>query len=116
MSENDPIDALDLKQDRRQWLKTSATALGATLIPMPGVSTQTLQTESKPAASAAKAKSAGRFFTPLQHATLDELSETIIPADSHSGGAKAAKVADYIEQVVGQSIDESQKALWREGL
>jgi hypothetical protein len=118
MSENNPIDALDLKQDRRQWLKTSATALGATLIPMPGVSTETLQTESKPAApaSTAEAKSTGRFFTPLQHATVEELSETIIPADSHSGGAKAAKVADYIEQVVGQSMDDSQKALWREGL
>jgi hypothetical protein len=42
--------------------------------------------------------------------------KTIIPADSHSGGAKAAKVADYIEQRIRESVDEQQKALWREGL
>ena len=44
------------------------------------------------------------------------MSETIIPADSHSGGAKAAKVADYIEQFLSETDDDNQKALWREGL
>ena len=44
------------------------------------------------------------------------MSETIIPADSHSGGAKAANVADFIEQTVRESTDDQQKALWREGL
>ena len=44
------------------------------------------------------------------------MSETIIPADSHSGGAKAAKVADYIEQVLRETTDDNQKLLWREGL
>jgi hypothetical protein len=47
---------------------------------------------------------------------VEELSETIIPADSHSGGAKAAKVADYIDQVLRESFDETRKSLWREGL
>jgi hypothetical protein len=77
------------------------------------------QAETAPAAPQAKpaeTKSAARFFTPAQHALVDELSETIIPADSHSGGAKAAKVADYIEQVLRESFDDSRKALWREGL
>src|SRR2546429_3545781 len=39
-----------------------------------------------------------------------------LPADSHSGGAKAAKVADYIEQFLSETDDDNQKALWREGL
>ena len=57
-----------------------------------------------------------RFFTPAQHALVEQLSETIIPADSHSGGAKAAKVADYIDQFLRESYDDNEKALWREGL
>ena len=56
------------------------------------------------------------FFTPAQHALVEELSETIIPADSHSGGAKAAKVADYIEQELRESTDDNRTSTWREGL
>ena len=55
-------------------------------------------------------KSAARFFTPAQHTLVEELSETIIPADSHSGGAKAAKVADYIEQFLRETSDDNQKS------
>jgi hypothetical protein len=116
MSTKNPI---DLRQDRRQWLKTSATVLGATLLPLPAVGAQTQQAETAPATPETKptgAKSVARFFTPAQHALVDELSETIIPADSHSGGAKAAKVADYIDQLLRESPDDAQKALWREGL
>jgi hypothetical protein len=120
MSAKDPI---DLKQDRRQWLKTSATVLGAAVLPLSGVSTDALSGESESAegssASAlqdAPAKSGVRFFTPAQYTLLEELSETIIPADSHSGGAKAAKVADFIEETIRESTDDQQKALWREGL
>ena len=57
-----------------------------------------------------------RFFTPAQHTLVEELSETIIPADSHSGGAKAAKVVDYIEQKLRESTDDNRRATWREGL
>jgi hypothetical protein len=116
MSTNDPI---DLRQNRREWLKTSAAAIGASLLPLPAVAAETAQAESAPAASqakAAEAKPAAHFFTPAQHALVEELSETIIPADSHSSGAKAAKVADYIDQVLRESFDENNKALWREGL
>jgi hypothetical protein len=122
MSTKDPI---DLRQDRRQWLKTSATVLGAAVLPLSGVSADELSGESESAegssASAlqtagAEAKSGARFFTPPQHQLIEELSETIIPADSHSGGAKAANVADFIEQTVRESTDDQQKALWREGL
>ena len=116
-------DLSDLKQDRRQWLKTSATVLGAAVLPLSGVSTGELPGESESAEGSsagalqgAEAKSAARFFTPAQHKLIEELSETIIPADGHSGGAKAANVADFIEQTVRESTDDQQKALWREGL
>jgi len=122
VSENDPI---NLKQDRRQWLKTSATVLSAAVLPLSGTPAEALPAESQsaqttsasaPQAAGAQAKSGTRFFTPAQHALIEELSETIIPADSHSGGAKAAKVADFIEQTVRESTDDQQKAVWREGL
>ncbi|HEX8881546.1 MAG TPA: gluconate 2-dehydrogenase subunit 3 family protein [Candidatus Acidoferrum sp.] len=116
MSSKDPI---DLRQDRREWLKTSAAALGASLLPLPAASGERRQAATpptKPAASSAQNKPTGRFFTPAEHAMVEELSETIIPADSHSGGAKAAKVADYIDQFLHETYDDNRKALWREGL
>jgi hypothetical protein len=122
MAENDP---LDLKQDRRQWLKTSATVLGAAVLPLARAAAEDLQTPPRnaPATAAgapppgvAETKSSVHFFPPAQHTLVEELSETIIPADSHSGGAKAAKVADFIEQTIRESTDDEQKALWREGL
>ncbi len=112
MSKDNPI---NLKQDRRQWLKTSATVLGASLLPLP-----TIAAETAPAAvatqSKAETRTGARFFTPAQHTLVEELSETIIPADSHSGGAKAAKVADYIEQSLRESSDDNRKSVWRDGL
>jgi hypothetical protein len=117
MSTKDPI---DLRQDRRQWLKTSATVFGASLLPLPAIAAEMEQAEAAPAPPqekpAAEDRPTAHFFTPTQHTLVDELTETIIPADGHSGGAKAAKVADYIDQTLHESFDDSQKALWREGL
>jgi len=114
MSLKNPIDLL---QDRRQWLKTSATMLGAALVPAAAADPpQTFVKSIAPPPHAHDEKAAARFFTPEQHALVEELSETIIPADSHSGGAKAAKVVDYIEQTLRETRDDSQKALWREAL
>jgi len=111
-------DSINLRQDRRQWLKSSATALGASLLPLAAVGSETTETQTPPApyTQAVETKSAGPFFTATQHALVEELSETIIPADSHSGGAKAAKVADFLDQYLRETSDEAQKALWREGL
>jgi gluconate 2-dehydrogenase subunit 3-like protein len=111
MAKNEPM---DFRQDRRSWLKTSATVLGSALLPLPSVSAQTATPS--PDAPPTGTESASPFFTPARHALVEELAEMIIPADSHSGGAKAAKVADYIEHVVGASVDEQRKALWKEGL
>ena len=98
---NNPI---NLKQDRRQWLKTSATMLGASLLPLPTVAAEASQQKTTPQTK------------PAEHTLVEELSETIIPADSHSGGAKAAKVVDYIEQELRESTDDNRRATWREGL
>jgi Gluconate 2-dehydrogenase subunit 3 len=111
MAESEP---LNFRQDRRSWLKTSAAALGSAALPLPAIGEQART--ASPDTPPASAEPSGRFFTPAQHALVEELAETIIPADGHSGGAKAAKVADYIEQVVATSVDENQKALWSEGL
>jgi hypothetical protein len=117
MSKNDPI---DLRQDRRQWLRTSATVLGASLLPLSAPtraeSSETETPSAGPQAKPSETKSAGRFFTPSQHRMVEELSETIIPADGHSGGAKAAKVADYIDKTLYETTDDNKKASWRECL
>lgn len=114
MSNEGPV---NLKQDRRQWLKTSATVLGASLLPLPAMPPELAQAETAPAqAKPAEARSSARFFTPAQHMLVEDLSETIIPEDSHSGGARAARVADYIEQFLRETSDDNEKSIWREGL
>jgi hypothetical protein len=111
---------IDLRQDRRNWLKTSAAAIGASLLPLPAIAQEKPQaadaTQAPAAPKAAEVKSAAHIFTPAQHRLVDELTETIIPADDHSGGAKAAKVADYIDEFLARSFDDTQKNTWREGL
>ena len=113
MSTDGPI---NLKQDRRQWLKTSATVLGASLLP--SMPLEIAQAETKAATAQAKPPkpNPARILSPAQHTLVEELSETIIPADSHSGGAKAAKVADYIDEVLRDSPDDNLKSDWHEGL
>jgi hypothetical protein len=111
--------ATNFKQDRRQWLKTSAAVLGASLLPGQAMSLEEAEPKTAPLAPQGKlgeTKSAARLFTRPEYALIEELSETIIPADSHSGGAKAAKVADYIEQVLRESVDDNRRSDWRQGL
>jgi Gluconate 2-dehydrogenase subunit 3/TAT (twin-arginine translocation) pathway signal sequence len=56
------------------------------------------------------------FFTPGELKLVDELSEMIIPADEHSPGARAAKVAAYIDARLAEAFDEADRTRWREGL
>ncbi len=67
-----------------------------------------------PAAHAAAAHTP-KFFTAQQIETLEALTETIIPADEHSPGAKAGRVWEYIDEIVAGS-DQSTKGLWTQGL
>jgi hypothetical protein len=56
------------------------------------------------------------FFTKAEFALVDELSELIIPTDEHSPGARAAKVAAYIDMRLAESFTAEPKQLWRTGL
>jgi len=90
-------------------------------LPLPSMPAEPAQESSAPVAgqtakTAAESKATSHFFTPAQHTLVEELSETILPADSHSGGAKAAKVADYIEQCLRETTNDDGRALWHEGL
>ena len=53
-----PNDPIDLRQDRREWLKTSVAALGASMLPLSAVAAETSQGEAAPAASQTKATEA----------------------------------------------------------
>jgi hypothetical protein len=113
MSDDRPI---NLKHDRRQWLKASATILGTSLLP---AAPSGAEIQSKPQVKPegpGESQASGRFFTSAEHSFIEELTETIIPADSHSGGAKAAKVADYIEQTLRDRPDNTGQADFKEGL
>jgi hypothetical protein len=89
---------------RREMIKLGAAAtLSVSLGAAPDLSAQA------PAAAPA-------FFTPQEFAVVDELSELIIPTDAHSPGAKAAKVAAFIDSQLAEAWEEKDRTAWREGL
>lgn len=90
---------------RREMVKLTATAMVVPALPQTKRRTVP-KVQAKPA----------RFFTPEEWALVDELSELIIPTDDHSPGARAAKVADYIDGELAETWEEKQKQEWREGL
>jgi sugar phosphate isomerase/epimerase len=67
-------------------------------------------------AALARAADKHRFFTSEEYALVDELTEMIIPADEHSGGAKAANVAGFIDQKLAEAFDGSERDDWRKQL
>ena len=70
-------------------------------------------------AQAAAASFAPRFFTADELAMVDELAELIIPADDHSPGARAAKVAGYIDGRLANAFlptEADVQQRWRTGL
>ena len=56
------------------------------------------------------------FFTAAEYVLLDELTEAIIPADERSGGAKAARVAEYIDSRLAEAFEQNDRDSWRAGL
>jgi Gluconate 2-dehydrogenase subunit 3 len=62
------------------------------------------------------ASAAPLFFTPVEFRMLDELTEIVIPADDHSPGARAAKVATYLDKSFAESFDSEPRQKFREGL
>lgn len=56
-----------------------------------------------------------KVLTQAQYATVEALTEAIIPTDAHSPGAKAARVADYIDLLLSEASDQV-KETWTNGL
>lgn len=56
-----------------------------------------------------------KFFSSPQIRAIDALSETIIPADEHSPGSRAARVSAYIDTILAES-DDRRKTFWTDGL
>jgi sugar phosphate isomerase/epimerase len=54
-----------------------------------------------------------KFFTDQEYALVDELTDIIIPTDEKSGGARAARVADYLDQVLAEAFDSEKRHEWR---
>jgi gluconate 2-dehydrogenase gamma chain len=104
-----------VSRSRRKLLQLTGTTLGAALLSsQPDGADKIKSPSQKP--EPAKVNLASGFFSAPQRQLVDELTETVIPADSHSGGAKAAKVVDTIDRVLRESLDEDQKKIWMEGL
>jgi hypothetical protein len=66
--------------------------------------------------SQSRAAGAHRFFTADEYALVDELTELIIPADDRSGGAHAARVAEFIDAALAEAFEQSARDTWRKGL
>ena len=87
---------------RRQAIALGAAATVAVSIE----TTETLAAQARPAT----------FFTRQELALVDELAEMIIPADDHSPGARAAKVAAYIDARLAEAFESGDRTTWRDGL
>jgi hypothetical protein len=91
--------------DRRQLIKLGAAATVAASL---GIGDAVADQASQATAKA--------FFTPDEFAVVDELSELIIPTDAHSPGARAAKVAAFIDGQLAEAWEDKPRTDWREGL
>ena len=86
--------------------RRQAIALGAAATVAVSIETEVLAAQS----------AAATFFTRQELALVDELAEMIIPADEHSPGARAAKVAAYIDARLAEAFDAKDRTTWRDGL
>jgi hypothetical protein len=102
-----------VRLSRREALRLAAGAAAAPILPR----LATVQAAGTPVAPGA----AKGFFGAPEMALLDELTELILPADEHSGGARAAGVARYIDGRLAEYAPEIPELLearetWRAGL
>src|SRR5436190_12606137 len=97
----------DHDPSRRELIKLGAAAtVGASIGIGEHLDAQSL-------ASAGVSAAPRAFFTPDELALVDELSELIIPTDDHSPGARAAKVAAYIDARLADAWEEQDRTDWR---
>jgi hypothetical protein len=92
---------------RRDAIKLAAAATLAASVDVP---------DALAAQAGAAAKPSATFFTRAELALVDELSEMIIPTDDHSPGARAAKVAAYIDARLAEAFEDIDRTNWRQGL
>lgn len=97
---------------RRSLLKAVGTGVG-TLAFLPILSDDGVEAFS--AIQRAGAAPAPKVLTAAQYATVDAFTEAIIPTDAHSPGARAARVADYIDLLLSES-DDAQRGAWTAGV
>ena len=57
-----------------------------------------------------------KFFTADEFTMVDEISEILIPTDEKSPGAKAAKVAAFIDAQLAEAFEDEERQKWRGGL
>jgi len=103
-----------ISKTRRKLLQLTGTAVGAAIVPTPTL-TDKVKSPSSHSSKALEPGRTNRFLTPQQLTLVEELTETIIPSDGRSGGAKAAKVADYIDRILRETSNDEEKEIWREG-
>ena len=97
---------------RRSALKTLGGSLGAAAV-WPYLSDQAA--EAFASIQATNAAPPLAFLTAAQYATVGAVAETIIPTDAHSPGAREARVADYIDLLLAES-DQATNREWTSGL
>jgi hypothetical protein len=100
----------DAELNRRDLLKLGAAAAIAVSVAASEPLSALVPTDGQPPASTKT------FFTPEEFALVEELSELIIPADDHSPGARAARVAASIDSGLAEAWDEQERTDWRGGL
>lgn len=101
----------DADLSRRDALKLAVGVGAAVMIPL---------VPAEVAAAAQRAVASGKpvapkFFTGAQHRAVDALTEVIIPADERSPGARAARVADYLDFILSEAPADARQA-WSDGL
>jgi hypothetical protein len=101
----------DLDLSRRDALKIAVGVGAAVMIPL--VPAEVAKAAQRAVASGKPA--ALKFFTVDQHRTVDALTEVIIPTDERSPGARAARVADYLDFILNESSGEARQ-VWTDGL
>jgi hypothetical protein len=104
--------AQPLTFSRRSVVKALGTGVGAIAI-WPYLSDSAA--EALAVIQATQAPPSLKFLTAAQYRTVEALSETLIPAEDHSPGAKAARVADYIDLLLFESDKQTQQT-WTAGL
>jgi len=112
MPESDQNAAHPITFSRRAVLKTLGTSVGAVAV-WPYLSDEAAEAFAR--IQETRAAPAPAFLTPAHYATVERLTETIIPADEHSPGAREARVADYVDLLLAES-DVETKRRWTAGM